>query len=348
MASSSTNISNIKVFAESNGASPIPSIYHSVTDTHDVADHLAASFPVIDFSLLASDDPQIHTKAVDELANACADWGFFMLTNHGIPESLMKELMKISKEFHDLPVEEKNEYQDNGDTFAPIRHGTSIYPPVENVHYWRDFLKVFTSPQFYFPDKPPGYREAAFEYSEKIKAIARKLMQGISESLGLESDSIIDSTGFDSGLHFLVVNMYPPCPQPELALGLPTHSDVGFLAMFIENGLGGLQVKYKGKWVNVKPIPNSLVVNIGDQLEAVSNGRYLSALHRAILNNKGTRISIVVFNGPAEDKEIGPAPQLLEKEKPLFKTIKYRDYFSVQQKSRFSEERALDQFRYSA
>lgn len=80
MASSSTDISNIKVFAESNGASPIPSIYHSVSDTDDVADDLAASFPVIDFSLLASEDPQIHTKAVDELAQACADWGFFMVT----------------------------------------------------------------------------------------------------------------------------------------------------------------------------------------------------------------------------------------------------------------------------
>jgi len=80
----------------------------------------------------------------------------------------------------------------------------------------------------------------------------------------------------------------------------------------------------------------------------VSNGRYASVSHRAILNNKDTRISLVVVNGPAEDRDIGPAPELLEKEKPLFKSIKYRDYFLVQQKSRLSDERALDKIRYSA
>lgn len=347
-----SNISCIKAFAESNGTSLIPSNYHSLTEPDDniidVTEELAASIPVIDFSLLTSDDPQIHTKTVHKLAKACSEWGFFMLTNHGIPESLMEELVKKSHEFHDLPVEEKKEFGDNGEPFSPIRHGTSFHPPSESVHFWRDYLKVLTSPQFNFPHKPPGYREVAFEYSQKITCVARKLIQGISESLGLESNSIIESSGFDSGLQIMAVNLYPPCPQPHLALGLPAHSDVGFLTFLIQNGIGGLQVKHEGKWVNVNPIPNCLVVNIGDQLEAVSNGRYESVLHRAILNNKDTRISLVVVNGPAEDRDVGPAPELLQKEKPLFKSIKYRDYFLVQQKSRLSDERALDQVRYSA
>jgi isopenicillin N synthase-like dioxygenase len=110
-------------------------------------------------------------------------------------------------------------------------------------------------------------REVGFEYSRKITVVARKLIQGISESLGLESNSIIDSSGFDSGSQIMAVNLYPPCPQPHLALGLPSHSDVGFLTFLIQNGIGGLQVKHEGKWVNVNPLPNSLVVNIGDQLE---------------------------------------------------------------------------------
>jgi salicylic acid 3-hydroxylase len=110
-------------------------------------------------------------------------------------------------------------------------------------------------------------REVAFEYNKKINGVARKLLQGISESLGLESDSIIDSSGSDSGLHIMGVNFYPPCPQPHLALGLPPHSDIGFLTFLIQNGIGGLQVKHEDKWLNVNPLPNCLVVNIGDQLE---------------------------------------------------------------------------------
>ncbi|AES72487.1 flavonol synthase/flavanone 3-hydroxylase [Medicago truncatula] len=339
-----SNISSIKAF-------PIPSSYHSLAEPDDIVDvteELAASIPVIDFSLLTSDDLKIHTKAVHEIAKACSEWGFFMLTNHGVPESLMQELMKKTHEFYNLPEEEKEEFGDDGDPLSPIRHGTSFHPPAESFNYWRDYLKLLTSPQFSFPHKPPGYREVAFEYNKKINGVARKLLQGISESLGLESDSIIDSSDSDSGLHIMGVNFYPPCPQPHLALGLPPHSDFGFLTFLIQNGIGGLQVKHEDKWLNVNPLPNCLVVNIGDQLEAVSNGRYGSVLHRAILNNKDTRISLVVVNGPARDKEIGPAPELLEKEKPLFKSIKYCDYLLVQQKSQLSDGRTLDQIRYSS
>lgn len=100
--------------------------------------------------------------------------------------------------------------------------------------------------------------------------MARKLIEGISESLGLESNSIIESTGFDSGLQIMAVNFYPPCPQPHLALGLPPHSDLGFFTFLFQNGIGGLQIKHEGKWVNVDPLPNSLLVNIGDQLEVIT------------------------------------------------------------------------------
>ncbi|RDX61604.1 Protein DOWNY MILDEW RESISTANCE 6 [Mucuna pruriens] len=153
-----SDILSIKAFAESKGSSPIPSTYHSITDIHDdVADELAASIPVIDLSLLTSHDSHIHAKAVHQLGKVCADWGFFLLTNHGIPEQLMDELMKKSDEFHDLSMEEKEEFGDKG-PFAPIRHGTSFYPQEEKVHYWRDYLKVTTFPEFNFPHKPPGFR----------------------------------------------------------------------------------------------------------------------------------------------------------------------------------------------
>ncbi|KAK7350996.1 hypothetical protein VNO77_10108 [Canavalia gladiata] len=344
-------ISSIKEFAESNGASVIPSTYHSVTEGHDdAADELTDSIPVIDLSLLTSKDPEIHAKAVHELGKACAEWGFFMvsvrvdasrLTNHEIPEKLMEKAL----EFHYLPVEEKIElFDDKGKSpYTPIRYGTSFSAQAEKVHYWRDYLKVITSPEFNFPNKPP---ELAFEYTRKIGGAVRKLVEGISESLGLESNTIIESTGYDSGFQILAVNFYPPCPEPHLAQGLPPHSDQGFATLIMQNGIGGLQVKHDGKWVNVNPVPNSLAVVMGDQLEVLSNGKYCSVVHRAILNNKDTRMSLVVSNGPALDKEIGPMPEILsENEKPLFKRYKYREYFHVQQQTRFADKSSLEAVR---
>ncbi|KAK4277556.1 hypothetical protein QN277_015536 [Acacia crassicarpa] len=341
-----SDIGSIKAFADSNGLSPIPSSYYSIVEARDdVADHLASSIPVIDFSLLTSDHPQIHADAVSQLGKACADWGFFMVTNHGISEKLMEEVMNKAHEFHNLPVEEKKEFGDKG-PWAPIRHGTSFFPQAEKVHFWRDYLKLITSPQFNFPHKPPGFKEVAYDYSRKIRAVARTLLQGISESLGLESKALEDCTGFDSGLQVFAVNLYPPCPQPELALGMPPHTDHGLLTLLYQNEIGGLQVKHDGKWVNVNPLPNCLIANVADQLEAVSNGKCKSILHRAVLNNRNTRISIPLVNGPEVEKEIGPASELLEKEEPLYKTIKYRDYFQLQQEIRFNADKgALDEIR---
>ena len=94
-----------------------------------------------------------------------------------------------------------------------------------------------------------------------------ELLKGISKSLGMEEGYIEKAMNMDSSTQVLVANLYPPCPQPELALGMPAHSDHGLLTLLIQNEVGGLQVEHKGKWFNVNAIPNSFLVNTGDQLE---------------------------------------------------------------------------------
>lgn len=71
----------------------------------------------------------------------------------------------------------------------------------------------------------------------------------------------------DSGLQILAANLYPPCPQPELAMGMPPHSDHGLLNLLIQNGVSGLQVLHKGKWINVSSTSNCFLVLVSDHLE---------------------------------------------------------------------------------
>lgn len=105
------------------------------------------------------------------------------------------------------------------------------------------------------------------EYSNSVGKVAKDLLGGISESLGLEPSYIYKTLNLESSLQILIANLYPPCPQPELAMGLPPHSDHGLLSLLIQNGVGGLQVHHKGKWVNVNPTPNVFLVNTSDQIE---------------------------------------------------------------------------------
>lgn len=107
------------------------------------------------------------------------------------------------------------------------------------------------------------------EYCENSRKVAKKLLGAISESLGLEECAINDALALDSMLQIFIGNYYPRCPQPELAMGLPPHSDHGLITLLIQNEVGGLQLMHKQKWVDVNAVPNSLLVNTGDQLEVI-------------------------------------------------------------------------------
>lgn len=113
--------------------------------------------------------------------------------------------------------------------------------------------------------------ELSMEYCKRTREVAKELLRGISEGLGLEAGHIEKTQNLESGFQIFIGNLYPPCPQPELAMGMPPHSDHGFLTLLIENQIGGLQIQHNGKWVKVNSIPNSFLVNTGDQMEVHSS-----------------------------------------------------------------------------
>ncbi|GMH16397.1 hypothetical protein Nepgr_018238 [Nepenthes gracilis] len=338
----------IKELAESATLTSIPPSYaYSAPAAPSLREHVIHdSIPVVDFSLLMCGTPDQRSKEIHDLGKACRNWGFFMVVNHGVPEDMMKEMMDGCKGFFDLTAEEKREFSGKN-VLDPIRCGTSFNASVEKVHCWRDFLKVFVHPQFHFPHKPSGFSELASEYCARIRQVVRGLLGGISESLGLEECYIEKAFNLDSSLQVFTANLYPPCPQPELAMGIPPHSDHGLLTLLIQNEIGGLQVHHNGSWVQVNAIPNSFLVNTGDHMEIFSNGRYKSNLHRAVVNRTATRISLAIANGPSLDTVVGPAPELVDSEShpALYLPMKYRDYMEFQQGNQLNGKSCLDRVR---
>ncbi|KAM3377500.1 2-oxoglutarate-dependent dioxygenase 19 [Capsicum galapagoense] len=340
--------SNIKQLAGSPNLRFVPSNYvHSTNLNHDDDGDDSNSIPIIDFSLLTSCDPNQRSTAIHQLGKACQDWGFFMVVNHGIPDNLMKAVIDCTDEFFNLPDEEKQEFSGRH-VLDPIRYGTSFNTSTENLFFWRDFLKVFVHPHFHSPTKPQAYRDVVLEYSKKLREVARKLLGGVSESLGLEESYLDKALDLESGLQVFVGNYYPPCPQPELTMGMPPHSDHGLLTLLISNQVGGLQVQHQGKWINVNALPNSLLVNTGDHLEIFSNGKYKSNVHRAVVNNKVTRISVVTAHGPSLETIVRPASPLIEKENSpsAYIPMKYKDYLELQQSNQLDAKSCLDRVKF--
>jgi isopenicillin N synthase-like dioxygenase len=109
--------------------------------------------------------------------------------------------------------------------------------------------------------------ETLEKYVTKSREVIVELLKAISLTLSLEENYIQNMMNVESGSQILVINYYPPCPKPELVMGLPAHTDHGLLTLLMQNELGGLQIEHDGKWIPINPLPNSFLINTGDHLE---------------------------------------------------------------------------------
>lgn len=156
------------------------------------------------------------------------------------------------------------------------------------------------------------------EYRAELKKLGEKVMEIMDENLGLPKGYIKKAFNGgeeeESAFFGTKVSHYPPCPNPEKAIGLRAHTDAGgVILLFQDDVVGGLQILKDGKWIDVQPLPNSIVINTGDQIEVLSNGKYKSVWHRVLATPDGTRRSIASFYNPSLKATISPAPQLVEK-----------------------------------
>lgn len=109
-------------------------------------------------------------------------------------------------------------------------------------------------------------REAFSEYAREIGSLMRRLLGLISIGLGLEKDCLLKILENQPRLK-AHANFIPPCPDPELTMGLPVHTDLNALTVILQSQVSGLQVIKDGKWIAVPAIPNAFVVNLGDQIQ---------------------------------------------------------------------------------
>ena len=105
-------------------------------------------------------------------------------------------------------------------------------------------------------------------YSAELRYVSSKILAFQAKALGIDAD---DMRIFEGGWQPMRMNYYPPCPQPELAIGLSSHSDaVGITILLQINEMEGLQIRKDGAWVPIKPLPDAFVVNVGDIMEVIN------------------------------------------------------------------------------
>ncbi|KAK4761997.1 hypothetical protein SAY87_029881 [Trapa incisa] len=283
------------------------------------------SIPIVDLGV--EDTSEVR----DQVSRACRDWGFFQAVNHGVSPELMDRAREVWRQFFHLPMELKQPYSNSPRTYEGygsrlgIEKGAILdWSDYYFLHYLPTCLKDFNK----WPALPASCREVIEEYGKQVVALAGRLMKILSASLGLEEDFLQREFGGDDIGACLRVNFYPRCPQPDLTLGLSPHSDPGGMTLLLpDDHVPGLQVRRNDRWITVKPARHAFIINIGDQIQVLSNAIYKSVEHRVIVNSAEERVSLAFFYNPKSDILIGPAKELVTPESPaLYSPMTFDQY----------------------
>jgi isopenicillin N synthase-like dioxygenase len=287
-----------------------------------VAQETYSHIPIIDISALVNGTNERREVAV-KIGQACRDWGFFYVVGHGVDEALQRWLEEISRQFFAQDLETKLE-------IAMSRGGRAWrgYFPVggeltsgkpdlkEGIYFGAELpddhplVKAGTpmhGPNL-FPTDLPQFREIVLDYMAAMTKLGHSLMMGIALSLGLEDSYFADRYTSDPLILFRIFN-YPAAPlnaENKSSLGVGEHTDYGLLTILRQDMSGGLEVKTKSHWVAAHPIANSFVCNIGDMLDRMTGGRYLSTPHRVRNLTRHNRLSFPFFFDPNFNAEVRP------------------------------------------
>ncbi|XP_042494322.1 naringenin,2-oxoglutarate 3-dioxygenase-like [Macadamia integrifolia] len=278
---------------------------------------------VISLAGIDDDSKGRRAEICKNIVDACEDWGIFQVVDHGVDANLISEMTSLAREFFAFPPEEKLRF----DMCGGKKKGGFIvsshlqWMQGEAVQNWREVVTYFSYPirsrdYSRWPDKPEEWKAVTQTYSEKLMGLACKLLEVLSEAMGLEKGAVTKAC-VDMEQK-IVVNFYPKCPQPDLTLGVRRHTDPSIITLLLQDQVGGLQATRDGgkTWNTVQPVEGSFVVIIGDHGHYLSNGRFKNPDHQAVVNSNYSRLSIATFQNPAPEAVVYPL-KVREGDKPM-------------------------------
>ncbi|KAH9729437.1 1-aminocyclopropane-1-carboxylate oxidase [Citrus sinensis] len=227
-------------------------------------DDICLQVPLID---LEGFEDCRRMEIVNKIREASETWGFFQLINHGVPVSVMDEMLEGVRRFHEQPKEVKMEMysRDCQKLVRFFSNGDLLV--TKGAADWRDAIAFdFRDGQLDPETFPKICRKAVSEYMKYIIKLKTILSALLSEALGLSSDYLASMESMET--ESLVCQFYPPCPEPELTFGASKHSDPSFLTVLLQDHIGGLQVLHRNYWADVPFVQGALVINIGDFIQA--------------------------------------------------------------------------------
>ncbi|KIV92352.1 hypothetical protein PV10_06799 [Exophiala mesophila] len=288
------------------------------------------AIPVIDVSRMYSDNADDRQAVAEEIREAAHSIGFFCIVNHRVNMQLAENVITEAKSFFALPAEKKMEVctelmPDEYCGYHPMQH----YNP--NSWKQRDLYEAYNwnynaandpdEPDSsiaeinLWPENLPQFKETLCAYQSEMISFARKLTRMFALALRLPEKSFDDMVKRpEAGVRIVHYPRQEASRDDQNGIG--AHTDVEYFTI-ITADTEGLEVLSKsGRWIKVKPIPGSFVVNIADCFMRQTNDFFVSTVHRVINESGRERYSVPFFWGLNRQTVLDPIPTCVSEECP--------------------------------
>lgn len=296
--------------------------------------------PTVDIS----DPTSTSLQAIDA---ACRDHGFFLLSGHGLGDLISQTWVQTRRFFDaDRSVRTSITRSQENPLGYFDRELTKRKRDTKEVLDFIDPTQTLLDARNQWPDGLPDFKEVMVEFFDAFSILADRTLSLLHDALQLtaHSRSLTSCARTSSTVR---LNHYPigdPVPANErdgladlgeTALGY--HTDPGVLTLLLQDNTGGLQTQARdGRWIDIVPTDGTIVVNLGDMMQAWTNDRYRAAVHRVVPMTTQRRFSIPYFSNPQRDAIIEPIPELCTAG-PRYRPIQWRSFMAARAYDNFTD-----------
>ncbi|CAM9597540.1 unnamed protein product [Scytosiphon promiscuus] len=274
------------------------------------------------------------------LAEACRDFGFFYVENHGVSEEVMDEVFRQSKAFFSLDIADKMAVKadKNNRGFTPM-HEEILDPAVqakggtkEGYYIFREMpspengggggggeekIRPLNGPnQWPSEELVPGWKTTMQNYFTTMHSLGVRVSGLLSAGLGFEP-SFFEGCTSEMAHALRLLHYSAEVSDPgKGVLGAGAHSDYGLITLLATDEVPGLQVRLNEEWLDVPPRKGAFICNLGDMLQRWTNDNLRSTVHRVVNKLGRERYSIPFFFELNFDTEVVCFRQFCSEEHP--------------------------------
>jgi isopenicillin N synthase-like dioxygenase len=284
-----------------------------------------------------------NQAALQDLDSACRDHGFFLLAGHGA-DQIIADMWQQATEFFASPRQELLKIERTAD--SPMGYyDKELTKRKRDLKQVFDFARPAADEALHnrWPEHLPAFSQGMSDYYEAMSTLAEAVMTLLHKALGVPEGELRG----DADTSNVRLNYYPvedPLDAQErdktTGLGdmaLHHHTDPGLVTLLVQDDTGGLQTLSAAHgWIDVPPRKGTIIVNLGDSVQAWSNDNYRAAVHRVIPMRQRARMSTPYFYHPARDAIIAPHPDIAAG-KPLYTPFSWKEFIQNRVDDNFAD-----------